>query len=70
MTGTRGWWVPYTTATMALYSLVVGATLLVSGWVEPWWLVSAVVVWLIAMVGYTVRAVRLRQQRQWQRQDR
>lgn len=70
MTGTRGWWVPYATVTMALYSLAVGVVLLMSGWVEPWWLVSAVVVWLAAMMGYTVWKVQQWRQRQWQRRDR
>lgn len=56
-------WTPHVTAALALYSLVVCLVLLVSGWVEPWWLRSAVVVWLVSMVGYTVWKVQQRRRR-------
>lgn len=69
MTGLWERWAPHVTAVMALYALTVCLVLLVSGWVEPWWLASAIVVWLVAMVGYTVWKVQERRQRQWQRQQ-
>lgn len=58
-----GRWTPHVTAGMALYSLAVSVVLLISGWVTWGWLVSAVAVWLVAMVGYTVWKVQQRQQR-------
>lgn len=55
-----GRWTPHVTAGMALYSLVVSVVLLISGWVAWGWLLSAVAVGLVAMVGYTVWKVQRR----------
>jgi hypothetical protein len=56
-------WAPHGTSVMALYALTVCLVLLVSGWVEPWWLVSALAVELVSVAGYTVWKVQQRQRR-------
>lgn len=62
---------PYITLVMMLYALAVALVLLVTGWVAPWWLVSAGVVWSVAVVVYTAWKMHQRRHRQWQRrQDR